>query len=120
MKARRLVPLMLVAALTLSLAGASEPPPPPDEDTQAASIELTEAQNRTRLREAKQMLPRAIPDEIHAMIDRESRRARGAIFIFLATCSVLFFLFVLTLFERGEAVVEQPDESDKAKAHSEA
>ena len=63
------------------------------------------------------VLPRTIPDEVHSMIDREARRARPAIYIFLVVCAVVFFLIALPLFEQDK-VIDQP--VDKNHTSSEA
>jgi hypothetical protein len=117
MRTRWIILLVVLGVLAFGLVSASEPPPQPGSERDAATIELMESQNRTRLLEQRQFFPRSIPEDMHAQIKRESQRARGAIAIFLVTCLALLFFLVLPLFERDKVADEKPLGTDETHVH---
>jgi hypothetical protein len=117
MRTRWIILLAVLGVLVFGLVGASEPPPRHGSERDAATIELIESQNRTRLLEQRQLFPRSIGDDLHAQIKRESQRARGAIAIFLVICLALLFFLVLPLFERDKVAIEEPLGPDETHVH---
>lgn len=112
-----LIIIVLLGVLAVGLAGASEPLPLPGSDTDAATTELVESQNRTRLLEQRQFFPRSISEDMHGQIKRSSQRAREAISILLVTCLALLLFLVLPLFERDKVIVERPLGTDETHVH---
>jgi uncharacterized integral membrane protein len=112
-----LILIVLLGVLAVGLAGASEPLPLPGSDTDAATTELVESQNRTRLLEQRQFFPRSISEDMHGQIKRSSQRAREAISILLVTCLALLLFLVLPLFERDKVIVERPLGTDETHVH---
>jgi hypothetical protein len=117
MWAKRFIVVVVLGISVFGLGGASEPLPLPGSQSEAATTELTEAQNRTRLREQLELFPRTIPEDVHGQIHRESQRARRAIGIFLVTCLALLFFLVLPLFERDKVIDERPLGPDDTHVH---
>jgi hypothetical protein len=117
MRTRWIILLAVLGVLVFGLTRASEPPPLPDSEFDAATIELMESQNRSRLLEQRQFFPRSIPEDVHAQIKRESQRARRAITILLVSCLAILFFLVLPLFERDKVVVEKPLGTDETHVH---
>jgi uncharacterized integral membrane protein len=112
-----LILIVLLGVLAVGLAGVSEPLPLPGSDTDAATTELVESQNRTRLLEQRQFFPRSISEDMHGQIKRSSQRAREAISILLVTCLALLLFLVLPLFERDKVIVERPLGTDETHVH---
>jgi hypothetical protein len=112
-------PLILIVLLGTLAVGlcASQPLPLPGSDTDAATTELIESQNRTRLLEQGQFFPRSISKDLHGQIKRSSQRARQAIAIFLVTSLGLLLFLMLPLFERDKVIVEKPLGTDETHVH---
>jgi len=111
-----LILIVLLGALAVGLC-ASQPLPLPGSDADAATTELIESQNRTRLLEQGQFFPRSISEDLHGQIKRSSQRARHAIAIFLVTSLGLLLFLMLPLFERDKVIVEKPLGTDETHVH---
>jgi hypothetical protein len=111
-----LILVLLLGTLAIGLGG-SEPLPAPGSDSDAATTELVESQNRTRLLEQRQFFPRSISEDMHGQIKRSSQRAREAIAIFLVTSLALLLFLLLPLFERDKVIVEKPLGTDETHVH---
>jgi hypothetical protein len=101
---------ILASALTIGATCAQERAGGRSDAAEWAYEELSEAIIRGQIEEQWRILPRFVSDDVRAMAKRESTRARRNIPIAIATCLILFFLFVLPLFEREKTVV--PDQTD--------
>jgi hypothetical protein len=117
MRTRWIILLAVAGVLAFGLTRASEAPPLPGSEFDAATIELIESQNRTRLLEQGQFFPRSISEDMHAQIKRSSQRARQAISVFLVISLGLLLFLVLPLFERDKVVVEKPLGTDETHVH---
>ncbi len=117
MSTKPFILVVLLGVLVLGLTGASESQPLPGSEPDTATTELTGSQNRSQLLERRQLLPRAIPDEVHGQIQRESQRARRAITIFLVTCLAFLVFLVLPLFEGDKVSVDRPLGTDETHVH---
>jgi hypothetical protein len=82
---------------------------------QWAQEELAEAQMPDRLQESQRLFARKGSDEIHAMVEREGKRARRSVSILLLTGLILFLLFGLSLSAHDKvAVPDQPADEKQA------
>jgi hypothetical protein len=96
---------ILAAALGLSVFGAQAQDVRRSDAAQAAYEELAQALIRGQLDEQRRILPRQVPDDVRAMVKRETARARRSISVAIVTFLVLLFLFALPLY--GREVVPQ-------------
>jgi hypothetical protein len=117
MRTKSIILVAVLGVLVVGLSRASEPLPLPGPDLDAATIEFIEAQNRAQLLEQRQLFPRSMPADMHALIKRETQRERQAISTFLVICLALLLFLVLPLFERDKVVVERPLGTDETHVH---
>jgi hypothetical protein len=73
---------------------------------------------RRQFEESKRLFSRRAPEDVHAMIEREGKRAGRNLSVFAVICLILFFLFALPLSER-EKVVASDQPVDDAPSHRE-
>lgn len=119
MKLHRGIRLVLIAgALLLGGASGHAQTPLDSPITQSAAEALAEAQMRRRFEESKRLFPRRAPEDVHAMIEREGRRAGRNLSVLAVICLIMFFLFALPLSER-EKVVASDQPVDEAPSHRE-
>ena len=119
MKLHRGIGLVLIAgALLLGGASGHAQTPLDSPITQSAAEALAEAQMRRQFEESKRLFPRRAPEDVHAMIEREGRRAGRNLSVLAVICLIMFFLFALPLSER-EKVVASDQPVDEAPSHRE-
>ncbi len=87
--------------LVFGLSGATERQGPFTEEHERARAELTESQNRARLHDEREFLPRILPEEVHSQIERELLDTWHAIGFSLSTASHCWFFCFLYLHESG-------------------
>ena len=94
---RGLATLAIVGMLALCTTGAHAQTALDSPLRQWAQEELAEAQMRNRLQESQRLFARKGSDEIHAMVEREGKRARRSVSILLLTGLIMFLVFGLPL-----------------------
>ncbi len=99
MRARSFITTAFVAVLVLGLTGNSERQGPFTEEYERARAELIESQNRARLHDEREFLPRTLPEEVHLQIEREFLDTWHAVGLSLLICIALL-IFLLPLFAR--------------------
>jgi hypothetical protein len=98
---------ILAAALCLCAFGVQAQEVSRSDTAHAAYEELAEALIRGQLYEQRRILPRQVPDEVRAMVKRETARARRSVAVAMVTCLVLLFLFAFPLLERDKEIAPE-------------
>ena len=105
---RGLATLALAGMLALCTTGAHAQTALDSPLRQWAQEELAEAQMRNRFQESQRLFARKGSDEIHAMVEREGKRARRSVSILLLSGLILLLLFGLPLSVHDKVAV--PDQ----------